>query len=138
MTENKTTLADLNQLMDFGFVTEPCSIKTDNGEFRFELKSITPLEEVHAQKEVSARSGADETAKNIHTAIEFLARTIVSVNGVPLQDHPSAQGKDPLERKRYVVSKFSEKLMLPLWNAYKSMKAKVNGIDEESDDLKKS
>lgn len=141
--DNNQTLADLRFLLDFGFLTEKCVISTDKGEFRFELKTITPLEEVEANQVVATRlaqsGNADDAAKNIQTAIELLARCIVSVNGVNLEDHPHAKGDSALQRKRNVVSKFSEKLMLPLWQTYQKLKTNVASEAEgDSDELKKS
>lgn len=137
MSENQT-LADLRLLLDYGFLTDKCIVKTPGGEFRFELKTITPLEEADAQQAVVVRVGAsDETAKNIHTAIELLARCITKVNGVALEEYPNAKGDTALQKKRYVVSKFSEKLMLPLWKSYQDLKARTSEGEGDTEDLKK-
>ncbi len=142
--DNNQTLADLRLLLDYGFLTDKCVIPTDKGEFRFELKTITPLEEVEASQAVTARltqagNADDDTARNVQTAIELLARCITTVNGVNLEDHPNAKGDSPLQRRRYVLSKFSEKLMLPLWQTYQKLKTRTTSEAEgDSDELKKS
>ena len=134
-------LADLNQLLDYGFLTENLTVDTGKGEFRFELKSITPLEEAEASKAVRIRVQEDDTLElNVHTAIEFLARTVTKVNGIELEKLPYAKGDTDLQRKRSVIAKFSEKLMNPLWETYLTLKRKSSGTltPEETDAVKKS
>lgn len=137
--EDKTLMADIHKLLDFGYVTEPCSIKSDAGEFRFELRTLSPLEELEARREVLAMDLKDDQSVNMMMAVELLGRSITTLNGVAFDSFPGAQGTTPLAKKKYVVSKLSEKVMLPLWSAYQNVKAKasLDGTPEEEEALKK-
>ena len=139
MTEEKQLLADIVSLLDFGYATEPCTIPTSNGEFRFELKTLSPLEELEARKIVTGMNLQDEQAVNLFTAIELLARSITTLNGIPFENFPGAQGDSALTKKKFVLGRLSEKVMLPLWVAYQRVKDKatLDGTSEEAEALKK-
>jgi len=137
--QEKSILADLNKLLDFGFLKEEHVIKTPNGDFRFVLETISPLEEAQAYQRMEKISGDSEVARNTNIIIELLARSIKTVNDVPLEDHPYASkfvGQVPLDRKREVVAKFSEKLLLPLWTKYETLKNKT-GVTQADEEVKK-
>jgi len=139
MTEQKNLLADIISLLDFGYATETCSIPTEKGEFRFELKTLSPLEEIEARQVVKQMSLQDEQSTNLHSAIELLARSITTLNGVPFENFPGAQGSTPLEKKKFVLAKLSDKVMVSLWVAYENTKAKttLDGTPAEEEALKK-
>lgn len=136
-------LGELSKLLDQGFLMGDHVHAGDDGEFRFRLKTITPLAEVEANNDADAAfeaaSTKDSTAKNIFSAIEILARCIDSVNGVPLQNVPGADGGNDLEKRRSIVKRFSEKLLLDLWSSYQEIRVSTipAGTKEEEDAVKK-
>lgn len=134
---------ELTKLLEQGFLTGEYIHTGVDGDFRFRLKTITPLSEVVAQKDADANfekaSTKDASAKNIFSAIEILARCIDSVNGTPLQNIPGAEGTTDLEKRRSIVERFSEKLLLDLWASYQEVRSPtvLDGTEEESEAIKK-
>lgn len=135
---------ELTKLLEQGFLTGEHLHSSPDGEYRFSLKTITPLDEVQAQKDAEEHfelaATKDTSAKNIFSAIEVLARSIKSVNGVDLESIPGAAGQNDLEKRRSIVKKFSEKLLLDLWSSYQEVRAPtlLQGTEEENDAVKKS
>lgn len=132
--QEKSTLADLNKLLDYGFLVETYIVSTEHGDFRFEMKTLTPLQETQAQQMVEANAGTSELSQNVHIAIELLSRCIQTVNGVALEQHPLAQKFEGgvLNKKREVVARFSERMLINLWKQYQELRAKASGMDEDA------
>lgn len=138
-----TNLGELTKLLQQGYITGEYVHSSEDGDYRFVIKTITPLDEVAAQKDANhwyQASGANEdTARNVFSAIEILARSIRTVNDVDLDKVPGAEGANNLEKRRYLVSKFSEKLLLDLWAKYQELRTgtDLTGSDEENEAIKK-
>jgi hypothetical protein len=135
-----TSLGDLTKLLDQGYLTEEYLFNSADGDYKFEIKTISPLEEVQAQKRASSQVvNPTEYEAKVHEAIETLSICVTKVNGIELAKLPGAKGETELEKARSIVKRFSEKILVDLWVQYQDLKRKSlpSGTKEEAETIKK-
>lgn len=138
-------LGDLTKLLDQGHLSEEYAYSSDQGEYRFRLKTLTPLQDLEARraaKKTSLADGVSEEDTNsysVYEAVELLSRAVQEINNVKLEEVPAAQGSSLLEKRRSIISKLSEQLLLDLWKKYNDMRVKstLSGTEEEDEAVKK-
>lgn len=136
-----TSLGDLTKLLDQGYLTGEYIFTSGDGDYKFTIKTLSPLEEVQAQRDATTTttSTTNEYEHRVREAIETLSRCITNVNGIELDKIPGAQGTTELDKKRSVTQRFSETILVDLWKKYQELKTKANptGTKEEADVVKK-
>ena len=136
-------VGDLTKLLEQGFLNSTYVYEGPDGKFEFKLKTLLPLEEVAASRDTDSRfeeaGSKDDNAKSIFLAIETLIRCVETVNGVPLEQVPGAEGETPLKKRRSLANRFSQKLLLDLWAEHQKLRSKMfpTGSEEEEEALKK-
>lgn len=136
-----TTLGELTKLLDQGYLDGEYLHSSKDGDYKFVLKTISPLDEISAQKDADRLydSNPGEDDRSVYVVIETLSRSILSVNGIPLEQLPGSEGSAPLEKKRSLVKKFSQKLLVAIWAKYQEIRkgTQFEGGSEESEAVKK-
>ena len=135
-----TNLGELTKLLEQGFLTGEYIHTSQDGVYRFEIKTITPLEEVQAEKAARGYdASSSESDQRVYSAIEILARCITKVNGVDLESVPGAEGTTALEKRRSILKRLSSPLVLGLWEKYQAVRntTQLEGDKEESEAIKK-
>jgi len=130
-------LGDLNKLIEQGYITDKYIYDAPTGSYEFVLKTLSPIDEVECFKAIEKFEMDQE--KTINLTIEFLARSIESVNGVALEQVPGAEGQTSLDKKRSTLKKLSGKMILGLWAKYQSLSESTTptGSQEELEEIKK-
>ena len=122
---------------DFNYVSE------NNEEYRFTYRTLTPIEEVHAERDAKDFYDKDkitrETDMLVYRVNEVLARSLLSVNGVDLGNIPGAVGNTDLDKKRSIVKQLNQKIILNLWKEYNKLLEKTlpESTPEEVIEIKK-
>jgi hypothetical protein len=135
-----TTLGELTKLLDQGCLTGEYIHTSTDGSYTFELKTVTPLEELQATKDAAKYdAAADEYDMRVYNAIETLARCVTRVNGIELEKLPVVEGTTSLDKRRSVIKRLSETLLIGLWTKYQEIKkgTTLQGTKEEADVVKK-
>lgn len=134
-------LGDLTKLLEQGYLEGEHIHKSKDGDFRFELKTLSPLEELEAQRAAKNQRRPDdiESADLVYLAIEVLARSVTKVNGISLENVPGAEGQDFLSKKRSILKKVGESILVGLWQSYQKLKnsTTLSGTEEEAEEVKK-
>lgn len=134
-------LGDLTKLLNQGFVEGEYLYPSKDGDFRFELRTLSPLEELEAQRAAKAQRKPDdiEAADLVYLAIEMLARATTKVNGIVLENVPGAEGQDSLSKKKSILKKVGESVLVGLWQSYQKLKTSttLSGSQEEAEQIKK-
>jgi hypothetical protein len=138
-------LGDLSKLLDQGHITTEYVFQSQEGDFKFKMRTLTPLEDVEATSSTEAERlrrniKEDDSGSRVTLyAIEVLSRAIENVNGISLESVPGAQGESALGKRRYIIQKLGEKLILALWKAYNKMRTDIqlDGTEAESEAIKK-
>jgi hypothetical protein len=134
-------LGDLTKLLSHGHLTDEYILKSAIGEYRFIFRTLTPYEDVEANmtiKDVLEKQN-DEGTRVVLLAIETLARAVLSINDVPLEDVPGAVGSSALDKRRDVIKKLSRQATLALWGKYLQLLEKTapQNTPEEAETIKK-
>lgn len=134
-------LGDLTKLLSHGHLTDEYILKSAIGEYKFIFRTLTPYEDIEANmtiKDVLEKQN-DEGTRVVLLAIETLARAVLSINDVPLEDVPGATGTSPLDKRRDVVKKLSRQATLALWGKYLQLLEKTSpqNTPEEEEAIKK-
>jgi hypothetical protein len=134
-------LGDLTKLLSHGHLTDEYILKSAIGEYKFVFRTLTPYEDVETNmviKDVLDKQ-EDEGTKITLMALETLARAIISVNDLPLESIPGAEGDSTLDKRRDVVKKLSRQAMLALWSRYLRLLEKTapQNTPEEEEAIKK-
>ena len=134
-------LGDLTKLLDQGYIEGEHIHSSKDGDFKFELKTLSPLEELEAQRAVKAHRKPDdiESADLVYLAIEVLARAVTRVNGIVLENVPGAEGSDSLSKRKSILKRVGESVLVSLWQSYQKLKSStsLSGTEEESEQIKK-
>jgi len=130
-----TQPGDLTKLLQQGYLNTEYKYQGKDGVFTFKLKTLIPLVETEIDKDVNARFASaeltDENARSIFLAIETLIRSVETVNGIPLENVPGAVGDTVIEKRRFLLDRFSQELLLSVWRGYQDLKQKT--FPEEED-----
>jgi len=133
-------LGDLTKLLDVGYLTDVYSFTSDEGEYKFVLKTISPMQESEIYDEVNNKNFKEGSELRFMTLTTYLlAASVQSVNGIDLDKVPGCEGSSSIEKKRSILGKLSAKLLLGLWDKYKELQNKttLKGDQEEAEQLKK-
>lgn len=133
-------LGDLTKLLDVGYLTDVYVFKSEEGEYKFTLKTISPMQESEIYDEVNNKSFKEGSELRFMTLTTFLlAASVQSVNGIELDKVPGCEGATSTEKKRSLLGKLSSQLLVGLWDKYKELQSKTTtkGTEEESEQLKK-
>lgn len=136
-------LGDLTKLLNAGHITDEYVYQSEDGTYKFKLKTLTPLEDDAARDQAEQYSlknnEVDLNKRNIHDAVEILAIAITEVNDVSLEKVPGAKGETDLEKRRFILRNFSENLLLGLWKKYNDMRkdTSLSGDEQEDEAVKK-
>lgn len=130
-------LGDLSKLIEQGYVTDKYVHETPTGSYEFVLKTLNPLEEVECFKVIEKFELDQE--RTINLTLEFLTRSIQTVNGVELEKVPGTEGDSVLDKKRSILKKLSGTIILGLWAKYQEMNKTVSptGSEAEQEEIKK-
>jgi len=136
-------LGDLKKLLGEGHLKNEYTYSSENGDFKFAIKTLTPLEEALAHRDAEMFFTQDnikrDSDRSSYIAVEILSYAIESVNNVPLEKMTEAVGETDVEKRRFFIKSFGPGLLIELWKFYNTLQDKIliKNTKEEDEAVKK-
>jgi len=137
-------LGDIQKLINEGHLKGEYTYTSESDEeYRFTFRTLSPIEEVYAERDSKTFYDQDKITREtdilVYRVNEILSRALISANGVPLQGVPGAEGTTDLDKKRFVVKRLGQQMVLKLWTKYNILLAKTmpQSTPEEAEQVKK-
>lgn len=131
---------DISQLLYLGRIEEVISA------FGFEFRMCT-ITSAETTESFNVLAGLDDLARINQMRIEFLARSIKTVNDAPLEqiydgpefyDNDSRKGRvSILDRKRDTIGKLEPTVLTQLFNEYQKLSEQNKKVEQKEDEIRK-